>query len=157
MDTKDKTLEIVDLDNPYIQPLADKLETLPEDVYDGMRERFMLRDDDGDVKSISRIGAAMNLYYRQDLFEMQNITYTIESWEAWTELLKLLQAKEQERRNDTSWRALIFSAGDNELSMYTSYFLAFLDGHDGGTVVSEDGEPTINNANAIKTMEMMVD
>ncbi|KAJ9446598.1 hypothetical protein DIPPA_21013, partial [Diplonema papillatum] len=157
MDAENPILEIVDMDNPYVQPLADKLETLPEDVYDGIRERFMIRDDDGNVKAISWLGAVMNLYYREDLFKMHNITYTIESWEAWTESLKLLQEKEQERRNDTSWRALIFIAGNNDLSMYTSYLLSFLDGHDGGTVVSEDGEPTINNANAIKTMEMMVD
>ncbi|KAJ9461005.1 hypothetical protein DIPPA_30570 [Diplonema papillatum] len=149
-------LEVMDLDDPWVVPLTQWLQPLPPSVTIGIKDKFIKRDLANNSLSMVRWPNQYTMYYRKDLFDKHNISLRFDSWENWTEDVKLLQEKERIARNDSEYRAMHIEASGS-VNTRVNLFSGLLSGANGGDFVERDGRVSINNPNAIGAMNMILD
>ncbi|HEX2137047.1 MAG TPA: ABC transporter substrate-binding protein [Microvirga sp.] len=90
------------------------------------------------------------LYYRKDLLEKYNRPVPA-TWDELTETARIVQAGERGAGNGNFtgfvWQGRAYEG-------LTTVALEWIYSHDGGTIVDEKGEITINNPNAVKALQM---
>ncbi|KAJ9446504.1 hypothetical protein DIPPA_13557 [Diplonema papillatum] len=151
---KDPHLGILNLDGQWCPSLAAHLEPLSEALLENVKPKFQVRDSAGRTVSLVHRANQIVTYYRRDLFALHGIEYRTDSWEAWEESVLALQTKERERRNDPTYKAMMYTYhGSNGRLAYN--LATFLSGSGAGMVVEDDGTVSINNKEAIATLDMM--
>ncbi len=90
------------------------------------------------------------LYYRDDLLEKHGREVPT-TWQELTETAQAIQDAERAEGNDRM-QGFVFQARAYE--GLTCDALEWIDSHGGGTIVSPDGEITINNENAAEALEL---
>jgi trehalose/maltose transport system substrate-binding protein len=93
------------------------------------------------------------LYYRTDLLEKYGYDGPPETWTELEEMAKIIQAGERENNPDF-WG---FVWQGNAYEGLTCNALEWIHSNDGGRIVNEDQEATINNENAVEMIEMAAD
>ncbi|KAJ9436223.1 hypothetical protein DIPPA_32947 [Diplonema papillatum] len=154
MDAKDRNLEVIDFNNPWILPLAEQLMPLPESLLKGIRTKFFTRNSDGKALTIPREANALYMYYRSDLFANNSVEMRTDTWEAWTESLIELRDKVRIRSGDPAWMPLHIDVVESA-AMTSCLTMLFLSGENAGTVVENDGTVSINGPAGLKTLQMM--
>lgn len=93
------------------------------------------------------------LYYRTDLIEKYGYDGPPETWEELEEMAKTIQ--EGEREENPDFWGYVWQG--NAYEGLTCNALEWIDSNDGGTIVDQNGEVTINNEKAIEIVDMASD
>ncbi|MCK0745129.1 ABC transporter substrate-binding protein [Chromohalobacter nigrandesensis] len=131
--------------------LLDLSETLGEDVAEGHFPAIVENNTvDGRLVAMPWFTDAGVLYYREDLLEEYGHEPP-ETWQELTEIAQEIQAAEREAGNDGMWGYVFQGRAYEGL---TTNALEWVASHDGGTIVDEDGQVTINNERAVAALDL---
>jgi trehalose/maltose transport system substrate-binding protein len=105
---------------------------------------------EGELKAMPWFTDAGILYYRTDLLEEygQEVPTT---WTELTEAAEVIQDGEREKGNDRFWG---FVWQGRAYEGLTCDALEWIDSHNGGTIVAESGDITVNNPQAIEAIDL---
>ncbi|MFP4138708.1 MAG: ABC transporter substrate-binding protein, partial [Halomonas sp.] len=131
--------------------LVDLSEYLPEDATEGFFPALIDNNTiDGELKALPWFTDAGLLYYRQDLLEQYGHEVP-ETWQELTEIAREVQAAEREAGNDDFWG---YSFQGRAYEGLTTNALEWVASHGGGTIANDQGEVTINNAQAAAALDL---
>jgi len=105
---------------------------------------------DGKLVAMPWFTDAGVLYYRTDLLEKHGFEPP-ETWQQMTEAAQAIQTAEREAGNDQLWGYVFQGKAYEGL---TCNALEWITSFNGGTVVNENGEITINNPQAVQAVDM---
>jgi trehalose/maltose transport system substrate-binding protein len=105
---------------------------------------------EGQLKAMPWYTDAGVLYYRKDLLKKHGHDVPA-TWQQMTDIAVDVQAKERASGNDDFWGYVFQGRAYEGL---TCNALEWLDAYNGGAVVAESGEITVNNAQAAKALKL---
>lgn len=105
---------------------------------------------DGSLVAMPWFTDAGVLYYRKDLLEKYDMEVP-ETWQELTDTAKTVMAKEREDGNNRFWGYIWQGRAYEGL---TCNALEWVASYNGGTVVDEDGDVTINNEKAVEALTL---
>ncbi|MFW6345224.1 MAG: ABC transporter substrate-binding protein [Halomonas sp.] len=148
-------IDVLMIDIVWLGLLADHLvdlsEYLPEDATEGFFPALIDNNTiDGELKALPWFTDAGLLYYRQDLLEQYGHEVP-ETWQELTEIAREVQAAEREAGNDDFWG---YSFQGRAYEGLTTNALEWVASHGGGTIANDQGEVTINNAQAAAALDL---
>eukprot|EP00659_Diplonema_papillatum_P008835 gene8835-13691_t len=151
----DRRLSVLSLEGSWVPPLERFLLPLQPDLFTYIKPKFIRQSAAGEYMSLPYRANQIVVYIRRDLFEKHGIEYKYDTWANWEACLAELQEKEQERRNDSGWRSLMYvHGGDN--SRMTDFVLTVMSGWDAGEIVDANGTVTFNNPMTVQALKMIV-
>eukprot|EP01059_Diplonema_ambulator_P037163 TRINITY_DN9677_c2_g1_i1.p1 TRINITY_DN9677_c2_g1~~TRINITY_DN9677_c2_g1_i1.p1 ORF type:complete len:1064 (+),score=379.66 TRINITY_DN9677_c2_g1_i1:231-3194(+) len=139
--------EVLSLDTPWVTTVASDLLELDIDP-SLIRKKWRLHvAPSGKLYTVPREPNQLLMYYRKDLFDKHGLSWP-ETWEQFDVTLKDLMAKEP-----GIW-GFTLPIDRNSQNRIIYVLVSLLSGHDAGSVVEADGNITINNPNAARTLAM---
>eukprot|EP01060_Flectonema_neradi_P037250 TRINITY_DN744_c0_g1_i1.p1 TRINITY_DN744_c0_g1~~TRINITY_DN744_c0_g1_i1.p1 ORF type:complete len:1111 (+),score=183.83 TRINITY_DN744_c0_g1_i1:73-3333(+) len=154
--TKSTNIELNVLDVQWFESLKDYLVDLTGKInVEHVAEKWLIYDTEGRLLGVPDNPNQITMYYRKDLFDKWGRTWQYDTWENFEETLLYIQEKEREDRrskgiSDDFWGFTIPT--DTSANRMTYMLMSLLSGHDGGEIVDRTGKVTINNPNAIRTI-----
>eukprot|EP00659_Diplonema_papillatum_P004367 gene4367-6761_t len=150
---KNPQLALLGLDTPWVAPLAHHMADLPDSLYTHIKPKFKPLTTAGTRVSIPVKANQFLCFYRKDLFDKYNMVLPFDTWDNWEAAMLEFQAKMIDDGN-ADYKPLMYTYR-GQSSRMTVTLVSFLSGYGGGSIVEPDGTVSINNENAIKTIEMI--
>jgi trehalose/maltose transport system substrate-binding protein len=158
LETKDSTIDVFQVDVIWPGELADHFLDLNEfgaqEVADKHFESIIQNNTvDGRLVAMPWFTDAGLLYYRTDLLNKYGYSEPPATWTELEEMAKTIQAGEREENPDFwgyVWQG-------NAYEGLTCNALEWIYSNNGGRIINEDKEVTINNKNAVETINMAAD
>lgn len=132
--------------------LVDLGKYLPEGATDGFFSAIVDNNTvDGRLVAMPWFTDAGVLYYRKDLLEQYDRPVP-KTWEELTETARLIQTSEREKGNEGLWGYVFQGRAYEGLTVNALEWIASYP--DGGTIVDDQGEITINNEAAAQALRL---